>query len=208
MAAARRQQQRRDCGGHAPLRGRHAPEGKAGRRGRARSQVTARETRVRTRIFCSTRPSAFFSSGRPSRPSCYSSSALCYPGTLPGCPLATLSAANASLAPPQPSIRRRTATRPSQSPEGASPLFFIFLMALGGLGAILLSAHPSLSPSHVLSQVDLRSVFLAVVFLIIVLVLGAYLLLRILSCGSSRCLGCRWFPLVSLPCPHAFAGSD
>ena len=126
--------------------------------------------------------------------------------------LATLTAvswnSDHSLAPPQPSIRRRTATRPSQSPEGASPLFFIFLMALGGLGAILLSAHPSLSPSHVLSQVDLRSVFLAVVFLIIVLVLGAYLLLRILSCGSSRCLGCRWFPLVSLPCPHAFAGSD
>ncbi|KAI0705047.1 hypothetical protein C8T65DRAFT_728027 [Cerioporus squamosus] len=47
-------------------------------------------------------------------------------------------------------------------------------MALGGLGAILLSGHPSLSPSHVLSQVDLRSVFLAVVFVIIVLVL-AYL---------------------------------
>ncbi|RPD57608.1 hypothetical protein L226DRAFT_532116 [Lentinus tigrinus ALCF2SS1-7] len=47
-------------------------------------------------------------------------------------------------------------------------------MALGGLGAILLSGHPSLSPTHVLSQVDLRSAFLAVVFLIIVLVL-AYL---------------------------------
>ncbi|TFK80145.1 hypothetical protein K466DRAFT_605577, partial [Polyporus arcularius HHB13444] len=47
-------------------------------------------------------------------------------------------------------------------------------MALGGLGAILLSGHPSLSPSHVLAQVDLRSAFLAVVFLIIVLVL-AYL---------------------------------
>ncbi|KAI0745979.1 hypothetical protein C8Q76DRAFT_688877 [Earliella scabrosa] len=47
-------------------------------------------------------------------------------------------------------------------------------MALGGLGAILLAGHPSLSPSHVLSKVDLRSVFLAVVFVIIVLVL-AYL---------------------------------
>ncbi|KAI9060321.1 hypothetical protein FKP32DRAFT_1595710 [Trametes sanguinea] len=47
-------------------------------------------------------------------------------------------------------------------------------MALGGLGAVLLSGHPSLSPSHVISQVDLRSVFFAVVFVIIVLVL-AYL---------------------------------
>ncbi|KAI0675168.1 hypothetical protein C8Q78DRAFT_1010802 [Trametes maxima] len=47
-------------------------------------------------------------------------------------------------------------------------------MALGGLGAVLLSGHPSLSPGHVISQVDLRSVFFAVVFVIIVLVL-AYL---------------------------------
>ncbi|KAI0663635.1 hypothetical protein C8Q70DRAFT_1050292 [Cubamyces menziesii] len=47
-------------------------------------------------------------------------------------------------------------------------------MALGGLGAILLSGHPSLSLRHVISQVDLRSVFFAVVFVIIVLVL-AYL---------------------------------
>lgn len=46
-------------------------------------------------------------------------------------------------------------------------------MALGGLGAILLSGHPSLSPGHVLSKVDLRSVFFGVVFAIIVLVLGA-----------------------------------
>ncbi|KAI0645568.1 hypothetical protein C8Q79DRAFT_701051 [Trametes meyenii] len=47
-------------------------------------------------------------------------------------------------------------------------------MALGGLGAVLLSGHPSLSPSHVISQVDLRSVFFGVVFVIIFLVL-AYL---------------------------------
>ncbi|KAI0630227.1 hypothetical protein C8Q77DRAFT_1137071 [Trametes polyzona] len=47
-------------------------------------------------------------------------------------------------------------------------------MALGGLGAVLLSGHPSLSLGHVVSQVDLRSVFFAVVFVIIVLVL-AYL---------------------------------
>ncbi|KAI0744187.1 hypothetical protein C8Q80DRAFT_1106258 [Daedaleopsis nitida] len=47
-------------------------------------------------------------------------------------------------------------------------------MALGGLGAILLSGHPSLSPSHVLSKVDLRSALLAVVLVIIVFVL-AYL---------------------------------
>ncbi|KAI0355600.1 hypothetical protein OH77DRAFT_1511469 [Trametes cingulata] len=47
-------------------------------------------------------------------------------------------------------------------------------MALGGLGAVLLSGHPSLSLRHVISQVDLRSVFFAVVFVIIVLVL-AYL---------------------------------
>ncbi|KAL1942124.1 hypothetical protein VTO73DRAFT_6654 [Trametes versicolor] len=47
-------------------------------------------------------------------------------------------------------------------------------MALGGLGAVLLSGHPSLSLGHVISQVDLRSVFFAVVFVIIVLVL-AYL---------------------------------
>ncbi|KAH9847177.1 hypothetical protein C2E23DRAFT_742463 [Lenzites betulinus] len=47
-------------------------------------------------------------------------------------------------------------------------------MALGGLGAVLLSGHPSLSVGHVISQVDLRSVFFAVVFVIIVLVL-AYL---------------------------------
>ncbi|KAI0769754.1 hypothetical protein BD413DRAFT_477478 [Trametes elegans] len=47
-------------------------------------------------------------------------------------------------------------------------------MALGGLGAVLLSDHPLLSMGHVLSQVDLRSVFFAVVFAIIVLVL-AYL---------------------------------
>ncbi|KAI0820017.1 hypothetical protein BC628DRAFT_1423328 [Trametes gibbosa] len=47
-------------------------------------------------------------------------------------------------------------------------------MALGGLGAVLLSGRPSLSVGHVISQVDLRSVFFAVVFVIIVFVL-AYL---------------------------------
>ncbi|KAH9942446.1 uncharacterized protein BXZ73DRAFT_74702 [Epithele typhae] len=47
-------------------------------------------------------------------------------------------------------------------------------MALGGLGAILLSSHSSLSLGHVFAKVDLRSVFFALVFAIIVLVL-AYL---------------------------------
>lgn len=103
---------------------------------------------------------------RPFSTRCFSS------GTLAGSPLLTTSITSNnhfSFA----STPRRPATRSSPSPERASPLFLILLMALGGLGAILLAGHPSLSISHVLSQVDLRSVFLAVVIVIIVLVLGA-----------------------------------
>ena len=106
-------------------------------------------------------------------PSCSSSFFLSTPGTLTGSPLATTYANNNHQAPPSPSTPRRTATKHKPSPEGASPLVLLLVMALGGLGAILLSGHPSLSPSHVLSKVDLRSVFFGVVFAIIVLVLGA-----------------------------------
>ncbi|EJF65480.1 hypothetical protein DICSQDRAFT_124643 [Dichomitus squalens LYAD-421 SS1] len=47
-------------------------------------------------------------------------------------------------------------------------------MALGGLGAILLAGHPTHALGNVFSKVDLRSVFFAVVIVVIVLVL-AYL---------------------------------
>ena len=119
-------------------------------------------------LVLSLRPNGHLSLSCSSQSSCSSS------GTLAGSPLATTSTNHSNHSPSSSSTPRRTATRSSPSPEGASPLFLILVMALGGLGAILLSGHPSLSPSHVLSKVDLRSVFLAVVFVIIVLVLGAY----------------------------------
>ena len=107
-------------------------------------------------------------------PSCSSSFFLSTPGTLTGSPLATTLTNIASPRHPPPApASRRTATKPKPGPEGASPLFLLLTMALGGLGALLLSGHPSLSPHHVLSQVDLRSVFFGLVFAIIVLVLGA-----------------------------------
>ena len=129
-------------------------------------------------------------------PSCTTSSSAFFSGTRFRRPLATVTNKHSNL--PSPPTQRRTATRPSSSPEGAHPLLLIPIMALGGLGAILLSGHPSLSLRHVISQVDLRSVFFAVVFVIIVLVLGTCS-----SCLLSRApfLSCKRNPHTPSP-PH------
>ena len=120
---------------------------------------------------------AALETGRSSSLSCTSPTTSFSSGTLSGDPLATLSTKNTNHSPAHPPTPRRTATnKPSSpSPEGALPLFPILVMALGGLGAILLAGHPTYALGHVFSKLDLRTIFFAVVFVIIVLVLGAYL---------------------------------
>lgn len=164
-------------------RERHQTEEKAGGRRRGRGHLICssracspdREAR-RGRIFCvcsSSSSSAVLA--RPSELSIHhhpvQHTTPPAPGTCTRTPLATLTTKLTHH--PHSPTQRRIATRPSPSPEGAHPLLLITTMALGGLGAVLLSGHPSLSLGHVISQVDLRSVFFAVVFVIIVLVLGA-----------------------------------
>ena len=139
----------------------------------------------------------------PSRPdghlllSCSSSTSSLSPGTLTGRPHTTLFIKHIQHSPPSPPTPRRTATSKSSSPspEGAVPLFPIFVMAFGGLGAILLASHPTNALGHVFSKVDLRSIFLALVFVVIVLVLGALPSLRLHHTLTNRLLYPKSCPL-------------
>ncbi|KAI0930105.1 hypothetical protein AcV5_006899 [Taiwanofungus camphoratus] len=119
-------------------------------------------------VFCLCSSLSFPSSSFPATSNSF------WPGTLRRCPPATVSTnhINPWNAPPPP---RGIATRPGAHPAGSRPFFLLLTMVFGGVSAMFYGGHhPTLSMDMFLRKVDMRTVFFATVFMIVLLVL-AYL---------------------------------